>query len=447
MKMPVKLILLGYMFLCFPAIVGNNPRPNPDREQRGSSSMCTPGEKCPAGFYMERKCTGTTPPVCSPCPADTYMAGPNERSSCLVHTPCDQEKEDVIRNGSATGNFECKCKREYFKSPEGSCLNMAVCEKGSGVAEPGTSTTNTVCKECESNSYSDVIDFESECKIHTNCEQFHSKTVKNGSKFEDAECDPPINSVLSTDVYSKNDTGTSTDNHEHSYLQYQITIGIIALLLCFACGVIIWCMFRYSRPACHSCLQVGNGGANQPRDTNKDQHDRNNSDSAEDNVPGNLSENGESSTAAGQETEPHDDTQNDPSPTDHQSELNDSLVGATRAVRPRSSEKSNDSDAQSAGVGSPLIDPCGNLLFKVAEDLTEDNCQKMKERLILGKKIPRGHLENVKSCHELFRIMHDRTLITEINLSELNDLLRAVGRKDLIKNKVQPYLKAKRKSK
>ncbi|XP_077998640.1 uncharacterized protein LOC144451621 isoform X2 [Glandiceps talaboti] len=385
MKMPVKLILLGYMFLCFPAIVGNNPRPNPDREQRGSSSMCTPGEKCPAGFYMERKCTGTTPPVCSPCPADTYMAGPNERSSCLVHTPCDQEKEDVIRNGSATGNFECKCKREYFKSPEGSCLNMAVCEKGSGVAEPGTSTTNTVCKECESNSYSDVIDFESECKIHTNCEQFHSKTVKNGSKFEDAECDPPINS--------------------------------------------------------------GNGGANQPRDTNKDQHDRNNSDSAEDNVPGNLSENGESSTAAGQETEPHDDTQNDPSPTDHQSELNDSLVGATRAVRPRSSEKSNDSDAQSAGVGSPLIDPCGNLLFKVAEDLTEDNCQKMKERLILGKKIPRGHLENVKSCHELFRIMHDRTLITEINLSELNDLLRAVGRKDLIKNKVQPYLKAKRKSK
>ena len=98
--------------------------------------------KCPPGTYLVAHCTNVDHQAsCLPCQEGTFQMGYTVAESCeLCRTSCKTgDRENLIRNCSATTNNVCVCKSGYFRheGPDALCVTHKECPKGMGVVEVG----------------------------------------------------------------------------------------------------------------------------------------------------------------------------------------------------------------------------------------------------------------------------------------------------------------------
>ncbi|XP_063063881.1 uncharacterized protein LOC134456449 [Engraulis encrasicolus] len=165
---------------------------------------CTPAEyevkeeccpMCNPGYYVYRHCTEYTSTTCSPCPILTYTDHHNGLESCRKCTVCDTSmcclficmfvlNVFLADSTKTTGSGGLRVKREcshisdrlceplegyYCTDPIKDGCQGAVehtkCTPGQFIQQNGTSYSDTVCRDCGKNTYSDgSFTF---CKPHT----------------------------------------------------------------------------------------------------------------------------------------------------------------------------------------------------------------------------------------------------------------------------------------
>ncbi|XP_077864081.1 caspase-8-like, partial [Saccoglossus kowalevskii] len=74
-----------------------------------------------------------------------------------------------------------------------------------------------------------------------------------------------------------------------------------------------------------------------------------------------------------------------------------------------------------------------DMLFKIAEEIGEDDLKSLKEQCGVLKFIPKGPLEKKKTASEVFESLRERTIISNDNTEKLEELLKRIGRNDLVK--------------
>ncbi|KAB5567273.1 hypothetical protein PHYPO_G00230890 [Pangasianodon hypophthalmus] len=148
--------------------------------------MCTPGH------HVLKHCDSNSATNCSVCTGSTYTDVPNGLMACLTCTVCDEGnglrvKRKCLYNSDAlceplpgyycieTHGESCRKAREH-----------STCLPGQHIYQIGTSLTDTVCKDCSEETYSDGSLMH--CEPLTNCESLGQITITQGTKSSDAVC-------------------------------------------------------------------------------------------------------------------------------------------------------------------------------------------------------------------------------------------------------------------
>ncbi|KAL2103277.1 hypothetical protein ACEWY4_000145 [Coilia grayii] len=163
-------------------------------------SQCSPAEyevmggccpMCSPGYHVHRHCTEFTSTTCAPCPASTYTDTYNGLESCRRCTVCDPNVGlRIKRNCSSSSDTLCELlEGHYCTDPIKDGCRGAVehtkCLPGQYIKQKGTSSSDTVCSDCDSKTYSDGS-FAS-CRPHTQCKLGYDVT-KEGTSSSDTEC-------------------------------------------------------------------------------------------------------------------------------------------------------------------------------------------------------------------------------------------------------------------
>ncbi|XP_009669802.2 tumor necrosis factor receptor superfamily member 4 isoform X2 [Struthio camelus] len=125
---------------------------------------CAPGER------MRYRCTATTETVCAPC-QDEYFSTEHNHSFCKSCTVCDIKK----------GSMEVK---KCEKTSDRTCVCIA------GYMPDSKHTLGSVCLPCREGFYS--LGGNESCRPWTNCSVLGEKTLRTGTKTEDAVCSSQV---------------------------------------------------------------------------------------------------------------------------------------------------------------------------------------------------------------------------------------------------------------
>ncbi|XP_026173324.1 tumor necrosis factor receptor superfamily member 5 isoform X2 [Mastacembelus armatus] len=149
-------------------------------------------DRCPAGMHMQTECDGKKMTECAKCGPGLYTATPNHLNSCHVCADCSSHnKQKKVKDCTATQNTVCECESGFYCTNDqcDHCKPVTICSLGEGVKIPATRTSDTMCAPCANGTYSNVTDFISPCKPHTNCEDFGRVLKIPGTQTTDAVCD------------------------------------------------------------------------------------------------------------------------------------------------------------------------------------------------------------------------------------------------------------------
>ncbi|KAK9970742.1 hypothetical protein ABG768_026658 [Culter alburnus] len=161
--------------------------------------MCAPGNR------VLWHCTDDTSTTCVPCPELTYIDEPSGFTKCFTCTMCD-ENRGLSVNKACTRSSDTVCgPLKGFYCPErnkGSCtfaVKHSECSPGQYIKQAGTGSTDTVCADCEGDTYSNGSF--SSCLPHTKCEALGLTETNPGTKSSDSECgNPPALAIIISSV-------------------------------------------------------------------------------------------------------------------------------------------------------------------------------------------------------------------------------------------------------
>ncbi|NXF30424.1 TNR4 factor, partial [Nyctibius bracteatus] len=118
------------------------------------------------GERMKTRCTATTDTVCVPC-QDEYFSAEHNHNFCKSCTICDTRKGSVeVKKCEKTSDRICTCVAGYVPDVR--------------------YTLGSVCSLCPEGSYSKGGN--ENCQPWTNCSILGKKTLRPGTKTDDAVC-------------------------------------------------------------------------------------------------------------------------------------------------------------------------------------------------------------------------------------------------------------------
>ncbi|XP_054868859.1 tumor necrosis factor receptor superfamily member 14-like isoform X2 [Amphiprion ocellaris] len=168
----------------------------------GQTLTCHPAEyqigneccpMCPAGSRVKTDCTEFRSTSCLPCLDGTFVDKPTGQKKCFDCTNCDAEGLGLKVKTSCTTTSDAVCEPLdgfYCIDPRGNNCVAAqkhrICHPGQYINQKGTASTDTVCSDCSTGTFSDGT-FTS-CQPHFQCESVNLQLIKAGTVSTDAEC-------------------------------------------------------------------------------------------------------------------------------------------------------------------------------------------------------------------------------------------------------------------
>ncbi|XP_077866057.1 caspase-8-like, partial [Saccoglossus kowalevskii] len=73
-----------------------------------------------------------------------------------------------------------------------------------------------------------------------------------------------------------------------------------------------------------------------------------------------------------------------------------------------------------------------DMLFKIAEEIGEDDLKSLKEHSGVLEFIPKGTLEKMKTASDVFESLREKNVISYHNTENLEELLKHIRRNDLV---------------
>ncbi|XP_063063896.1 tumor necrosis factor receptor superfamily member 14-like [Engraulis encrasicolus] len=150
-----EVLFLLAMPLCYVASQTHTCSPSEYEVMGECCPMCNPG------YHVYRHCTEYTSTTCAPCPRTTYTEAHNGLNSCKKCTVCDSSAGlRVKRNCSSTSDTLCEpLEGHYCTDPIKYGCQGAVkhteCKPGQYIKQKGSASSDTVCSDCDSYTYSD----------------------------------------------------------------------------------------------------------------------------------------------------------------------------------------------------------------------------------------------------------------------------------------------------
>ncbi|XP_017579949.1 tumor necrosis factor receptor superfamily member 5 [Pygocentrus nattereri] len=160
-------------------------------DQHKHNGLCC--DNCPKGKYLSAHCTNNSKTECKTCPHDFYNAETNYLLKCQPCRQCHLVNQSVLKPCQEHSDQQCGCKEGFYCSDRAlghcdHCLAVTVCPPGKGVSVQHTSYKDTICSPCATGTFSDVEDYKTPCRNHTNCEELGRHLLTPGTATTDAEC-------------------------------------------------------------------------------------------------------------------------------------------------------------------------------------------------------------------------------------------------------------------
>ncbi|XP_067270011.1 tumor necrosis factor receptor superfamily member 14-like [Pseudorasbora parva] len=151
--------------------------------------MCAPGNR------VVWHCTDDTSTTCAPCPELTYTDEPSGLTKCFFCTVCDAKRGIQVKKAcTQLSDTVCEPVERFFctERNKDSCklaVQHSECSPGQYIKQAGTGSTDTVCADCNSDTYSNGSF--SSCLPHTKCEALGLVETNPGTQSSDSECGNP----------------------------------------------------------------------------------------------------------------------------------------------------------------------------------------------------------------------------------------------------------------
>ncbi|BCB67421.1 tumor necrosis factor receptor [Lymphocystis disease virus 2] len=158
----IKILLLLYWFPVYQCLTYERAVVFPN----GTKIILT-CPACKSGEKLDSYCNITHTTACLTCPKNQYTPYDNYGPNCMSCTKCKHPKVELSPCTPAT-NRQCGCKNGYYEN-NNNCIKCSICYLGEGVEEPCSSNSNTKCKVCLHETFSNVISSEEPCKPYQNC--------------------------------------------------------------------------------------------------------------------------------------------------------------------------------------------------------------------------------------------------------------------------------------
>ncbi|KAK9970120.1 hypothetical protein ABG768_026087 [Culter alburnus] len=152
--------------------------------------QCCP--MCAAGNHVYRHCTDDTSTTCAPCLKFSFIDEPSGLTKCFDCTVCDANRGIRVKKAcTRISDTVCEPLDQFYCTEriKDSCRNAAKhseCSPGQYIKQAGTPSTDTVCADCEADTYSNGSF--SSCLPHTQCEALGLTETSPGTRSSDREC-------------------------------------------------------------------------------------------------------------------------------------------------------------------------------------------------------------------------------------------------------------------
>ncbi|XP_048067016.1 tumor necrosis factor receptor superfamily member 14-like [Megalobrama amblycephala] len=116
--------------------------------------MCAPGAR------VYRHCTENISTTCAASPEFTYTDEPNSYTKCFTCSVCDSSRGLRVKKACRWwSDTVCEPLEQFYCTEriKGSCRNAvkhSECSAGQYIKQAGTPSTDTVCADCEADTYS-----------------------------------------------------------------------------------------------------------------------------------------------------------------------------------------------------------------------------------------------------------------------------------------------------
>ncbi|KFZ52981.1 Tumor necrosis factor receptor superfamily member 8, partial [Antrostomus carolinensis] len=156
-----------------------------------SQSCCY---QCPSGYVKKRACPRDLGEDCMRCGPEQYVNEAFPKPRCDACVSCAKEPDLVEKEPcSFNSSRVCECRPGLFCQTTVlntciRCQQHTVCKPGFGVKVKGTSTTDVICEQCPSGTFSDQNSSTAICKPHTNCTELNKVALSKGNATHDQVC-------------------------------------------------------------------------------------------------------------------------------------------------------------------------------------------------------------------------------------------------------------------
>nr|XP_034975363.1 tumor necrosis factor receptor superfamily member 1B-like isoform X1 [Zootoca vivipara] len=160
--------------------------PNTERYDEAIQKCCS---LCPPGSRVLEKCTENADTKCGACDEGTFTDVWSAAGLCFSCSPSC--KTGLVQTTECTRTHDrlCQCPPHHFCQLPLSdtcrwCKLYQQCQKGYGVATPGTEKSDVECAPCGPGTFSDVESHSASCRPHRICES----EITPGNSTHDAVC-------------------------------------------------------------------------------------------------------------------------------------------------------------------------------------------------------------------------------------------------------------------
>ncbi|XP_048873839.1 tumor necrosis factor receptor superfamily member 14-like [Brienomyrus brachyistius] len=128
---------------------------------------------CPSGHHVQKHCSGNANTTCAPCTTLTFNDEPNGLAVCKQCAVCDQGLGlETVTACTPTSDTVCRILEGHFciNPYKGGCRTAhehTACNPGQFVKQSGTASADTICEDCQENTYSNGSS--TSCMPHATC--------------------------------------------------------------------------------------------------------------------------------------------------------------------------------------------------------------------------------------------------------------------------------------